>query len=191
MNREITTPEISHGTQGLLHRTEARFLYDRPSYLGPGKYADLGTFCGRSAILMAGGLMERGIEGSVVTVDTFTHNTVQKKYRLKNEEPIDHVKQILRMKRVDDLVYVLQMTTLEAAEVCKHSKFKFVFIDADHSYEAVKADFMAWSPLVYDRGEIGFHDTNWPGVEKFLQELPDLGWERTDEVFTLQTWKRK
>jgi predicted O-methyltransferase YrrM len=60
-----------------------------------------------------------------------------------------------------------------------------IFIDGDHSYEGVKADFLAYSPLVRPGGMIAFHDivqdhrarfgSNTPGwaggVPQFWQEI--------------------
>ena len=34
----------------------------------------------------------------------------------------------------------------------------FIFIDGDHSYDACKADILAWSPFVKRGGVIAFHD---------------------------------
>ena len=35
----------------------------------------------------------------------------------------------------------------------------FVFIDGDHSYEGIKADWLAWGGLVSEGGIIGLHDS--------------------------------
>ncbi|MHA1582872.1 MAG: CmcI family methyltransferase [Candidatus Baldrarchaeia archaeon] len=49
--------------------------------------------------------------------------------------------------------------TLEKVKcVLQGSKFDFLFIDGDHSYEGVKRDFEAYSPLVGKDGIIAFHD---------------------------------
>jgi len=46
-------------------------------------------------------------------------------------------------------------------------------IDGDHSYDGVKRDFDAWSPVVLSGGVIMFHDINsFPSVRKFFNELP-------------------
>ena len=36
--------------------------------------------------------------------------------------------------------------------------YEFVFIDADHTYEAVKADWMNYGPMVAAGGALAFHD---------------------------------
>jgi predicted O-methyltransferase YrrM len=55
-----------------------------------------------------------------------------------------------------------------APELC----VDLVFIDADHSYEAVKADIAAWRRFVKPGGILAGHDHDggWPGVEKAVDE---------------------
>lgn len=68
----------------------------------------------------------------------------------------------------------------------------FLFIDGDHSYEGVRADWLAWSPLVRSGGLVAFHDT-WPnhdrhepGVVRWVDELrhhlPSVEWTDPDGV---------
>jgi len=40
----------------------------------------------------------------------------------------------------------------------KHS-FDFIWIDGDHTYEAVRKDFEDWFPLLADGGYVAFHDS--------------------------------
>jgi predicted O-methyltransferase YrrM len=51
-------------------------------------------------------------------------------------------------------------------------EFDFIFIDADHSYEAVKADIAAWSKRLAPGGTIAGHDydAHWPGVMRAVDE---------------------
>lgn len=50
----------------------------------------------------------------------------------------------------------------------------FVFIDAAHDYESVKADILAWLPCVKPGGIIAGHDANSGGVQPARRELlPD------------------
>lgn len=60
-------------------------------------------------------------------------------------------------------------------KVAPYGPFDFLFIDADHSYEAVSRDFARFGPLVRAGGLVAFHDiVNGPctsGVHKFWNEL--------------------
>jgi len=61
--------------------------------------------------------------------------------------------------------------------------FDFIFIDGDHTYEAVKKDFEDWYPLTKPGGFIAFHDSHpvnhdgkeifagWPGCLQLMSEL--------------------
>jgi len=53
-----------------------------------------------------------------------------------------------------------------------HGSLDWVYVDADHSYEAVKADIAAWWPLIKSGGILAGHD--W---------VSD-GWHRNGEPFT-------
>ena len=62
---------------------------------------------------------------------------------------------------------LLEMTTHEASELYKDGTFDFVFIDADHGYEAVADDIACWRPKVKAGGWLGGHDYHaqkFPGV---------------------------
>ena len=49
---------------------------------------------------------------------------------------------------------------------------RFLFIDADHSYEAVRSDIATWARHVVNGGVMAFHDVNVsPGVTQAYQEL--------------------
>ena len=84
-----------------------------------------------------------------------------------------------------DRVIVLNRRTVDAAEYVPDGSLDFVFIDADHSYEAVAADIDAWRSKVKPGGILSGHDyghIRFPGVaravdERFaVQVLPDNVW---------------
>lgn len=55
---------------------------------------------------------------------------------------------------------------------------RFLFIDADHSYEGVKKDFELFEPYVVKNGLIALHDidqTGHPGVFKYFHEIMSSG----------------
>lgn len=53
------------------------------------------------------------------------------------------------------------------------NKIDFLYIDADHSYDAVKKDFNMYKPMVAEGGIIGLHDVNnkYVDVPEFWSEL--------------------
>lgn len=56
------------------------------------------------------------------------------------------------------------------------SEVGFVYIDADHSYEAVKEDVLLWWPLIHAGGLLAGDDFGvvHPGVKKAVMEFADL-----------------
>ncbi len=69
-------------------------------------------------------------------------------------------------------------TTLSNVKnILNGEKIDFLFIDGDHTYQGVKADFELYSPLVKSGGSIGFHDIaehpqNWTvGVKEFFNDI--------------------
>ena len=88
--------------------------------------------------------------------------------------------------RFGDRAIIIKNWTTEAAKQVEDNSLDFVFVDADHSTEAVRADIKAWSPKVKDTGWILGHDINWPIVKIVADELlpgyiigPDNAWGRT------------
>ncbi len=68
---------------------------------------------------------------------------------------------------------LMRMTTTKAAEMIAERTFDFVFIDADHTYEGVKADIAAWTSKVKPGGMVMGHDYNsvaFPSVIKAVDE---------------------
>ncbi len=68
---------------------------------------------------------------------------------------------------------LLRMKTVYAASLYGDKAFDFVFIDADHTYEGVRADIDAWLPKVRPGGWLMGHDFNpndFPGVVQAVTE---------------------
>jgi len=56
-------------------------------------------------------------------------------------------------------------------DILKGGQLDFLFIDGDHTYEGVRADFMMYSPLVRDGGLIAFHDVAESGGSREVHRL--------------------
>lgn len=69
--------------------------------------------------------------------------------------------------------------TVPTADLYQNGEFDFVFIDASHDTESVRADIRAWRAKVRADGMILGHDINWPSVQRAvaaeLGDWDDLG----------------
>ena len=168
-------PDQYHGVDGHLKMIEAEYLYNAPFRLGDGWYGNIGTMHGRSTVHLAGGVIESQINGVVITVDIKPHDAA-KTFR---DYGVDHV-----------IDFSLE-GSIKAAKEYPDDVFRLVFIDGDHSYKGVKADFEAWEYKISEGGELAFHDSNVEGVKKLLEEIQAGGaWDQVGLVHTLSWWKR-
>ncbi|MCI0558389.1 MAG: class I SAM-dependent methyltransferase [Nitrososphaera sp.] len=178
------------GTHGLLARPEAEWFVRLHRALGSGLYGELGTFRGRSACLMVAGF-NNDPNSKLVTVDKFDQKTVRSKYRYRGDQDLyENVLELFKSKGFDKCIQVIKSDTSAAANLFEDGTFIFLFIDADHSYEGVKADFTAWQSKLTLNGIIAFHDSHHVGVEKLLSEIKDK-WKQIDRVHSLSVWRRR
>ncbi|MGE0406022.1 MAG: class I SAM-dependent methyltransferase [Candidatus Korobacteraceae bacterium] len=101
-----------------------------------------------------------------------------------------------KRKRADNLNFRKGLSTDVAVRFDK--KLDFVFIDADHRYEAIKADWNAWVPKLRTGGIVALHDCKQAGNSslrmgsmKFYEEdIPAMGGVReldsVDSLVVLQ-----
>jgi len=80
---------------------------------------------------------------------------------------------------------IIKDWTNEAAKQVEDESLDFIFVDADHSAEAVRNDIVTWMPKVKSTGAIIGHDINWPTVKGIADDLlpgyvigPDNAWGR-------------
>lgn len=66
---------------------------------------------------------------------------------------------------------IIKDWTVPAAAQVPDGSLDFIFIDADHSEAAVRADVQAWRPKVRPGGWIIGHDINWPSVKSAVNDL--------------------
>jgi predicted O-methyltransferase YrrM len=71
-----------------------------------------------------------------------------------------------------DRCTILPVDTTQAAKQVEDGSLDFIFIDAGHSYEAVRDDIAAWASKVKPGGWVGGHDyhASHPGVIQAVDE---------------------
>jgi hypothetical protein len=138
-------------------------------------FVEVGTWQGSSAAYMAVEIINSGknikfdcidiwgrysIDGlNTKTPELLPDNTVEQLF-LKNIEPVKHI------------INPIKTPSTEGAKLYKNESLDFVFIDANHVYEAVKDDLHAWYNKVKPGGFIAGHDYyNDAGVKRAVDEF--------------------
>ena len=75
------------------------------------------------------------------------------------------------MKPVEGHYTPIRAASLDAVKQYADSSLDFVFIDAAHDYDNVRADIIAWSPKVKPGGMLSGHDYQDPDVKRAISEL--------------------
>lgn len=106
--------------------------------------------------------------------DEILTNIFGKDYRnkMKNDPNIYYKKFLQNMVKSNNLDYIvpLKMSSVEASELFIDKSLKFCFIDAMHTYEAVKKDIEVWKPKIIQGCILAGHDYFWTGVKEAVDE---------------------
>ncbi len=82
-------------------------------------------------------------------------------------------------------VRLIKNRSVEAAKLFLPRSVEMVFIDADHSYESVKADIEAWKNVPSKMFCGHDYDTGWKGVKEAVDEVfPSV--ERIDSIWIVR-----
>jgi hypothetical protein len=91
---------------------------------------------------------------------------------IKADPNLFYKKFLRNMSETGNLPYItpLKLSSVEAAEFVSDNTLKFCFIDAMHTYEAVRDDIDVWKKKVISNGILAGHDYPWDGVKKAVDE---------------------
>jgi predicted O-methyltransferase YrrM len=179
--------EHAHTIASWTSEAELRRLYKLARSCRPGAVAlEIGSYLGASSCYLAAGLRRRS--GRLYCVDTWANETMpdgpQDTYAdfLRNTAPFSDV--ITPVRKRSDM--------LEPEDVSV--PVDLLFIDGDHSYAAVSADFARTSDWVAEDGIIAFHDVGipeHPGVDRVVGEALRSGCWGLEGMVDSLAWIRR
>lgn len=139
-------------------------------------FVEVGAFLGKSTSFMAVEINNSGKDIIFDVIDTW-EGSVEHQAGAKHEQKLVQEGMLfpnfkLNMKPVAHLINPIQCTSLEGAQRYADRSLDFVFLDAAHDYDSVKADIKAWRPKIKPGGYIGGHDyqTLFMGVVEAVNE---------------------
>ncbi|MBU6346911.1 MAG: class I SAM-dependent methyltransferase [Cyanobacteria bacterium REEB494] len=135
-----------------------------------GRIVELGAWKGRSSSFLVVEAYNKSPKIEIHIVDTWGDNPYDGS---QDQASKVYEKFVENMAPLNGLFQLHRMNTADAANLFENKSLDGVFIDADHSYEAVKKDIQNWLPKIRKGGILAGHDYNhsWPGVIKAVDEL--------------------
>ena len=122
--------------------------------LGNRCVVEVGVFEGATSAVLANAL---GMDGCLWLIDPFYRDTrPEKLFRISFS---NHIASRSVRPCQGRVRFVKEASVTAASQVKLNNPAGLIFIDADHSYRAVRADFIAWSPLLSIGGLLAFHDS--------------------------------
>jgi len=130
-------------------------------------FVEIGTYHGRSLSYLIVEMINAGKSFNITGVDSFTFEKQLETFE-GNMQPI-----------IDKFDVIIDQSW-NADNYFDDESIDFVFIDADHVYESVKKDILAWWPKVKKGGILAGHDlcSEHIGVEQAVVEIFGNDWDK-------------
>lgn len=136
--------------------------------------AEIGTYVGATTVKAAS--LVKHFKGNYIAIDWFQGSPgtegVHYNSTLDNKPVFDIFMDNIKEVGVDDIVKVYNTTSLEAANLIPDKSLDICFIDADHKYNAIKADINAYLPKIKPGGIICGHDFEPPAIN-FIDHITE------------------
>ena len=160
--------EDDNGIEGWLIPQEGKLLETLAQENKNGNIVEIGSWKGRSTVRLAQGNMD-GKKNLVFAIDPHTGSP---EHKIDGKDVDTYPEFINNIKNAGVEKYVVPIVkTSEEAALTFNAPVGLIFIDGAHEYESVKMDFDMWYDKIIKHGIIAFHDNNWPGVSKLLEQI--------------------
>lgn len=144
-------------------------------------YVEIGSYLGASSCCIAEGIPKSKKNVKVFCVDTWENDSMSEGLK----DTFLDFKQ--NTKRYEEIIVPLKGWSHDIAQTFEQN-IDFLFIDGDHSYDAVKKDIDLWMPKLNPGALLIMHDSGWAeGVQRVIREdvsphakregrLPNMYW---------------
>lgn len=122
--------------------------------LGSQCVVEVGVYEGATSAILANAL---AADGCLWLIDPYYRYTRPEKLLRLSFSNYIAIRSVMAWR--DRVRFVKEESVSAAAQISLRVPADLIFIDADHSYSAVKADFKAWSPHLSAGGLLAFHDS--------------------------------
>jgi predicted O-methyltransferase YrrM len=145
---------------------------------------EIGSYTGASGICFGEALINRNTSSKIICIDTWQNNAMTEGTRDTFKAFCDNTQEY------SEIITKIRGFSSEVVEdvsaIC--SKIDLLFIDGDHSYDGVKADWENYKRFLRRGSIVVFHDIGWAaGVNKVINEdvlpmtrstgsLPNMMW---------------
>ena len=143
-----------------------------------GVFVEVGAYLGRSTVYLASCIKRSGKQIRLYAVDlwdTGLHDDGRARTSMRETDDVfRHFIRNVRRAGVEDVIYPLKMSSVQAAALFEDGTLDFVFLDANHDYQAVHLELAAWFPKVKRRGVLGGHNyrhAHFLGVRRAADEF--------------------
>lgn len=167
--------------EGYLAPNEMRFLALLAAHpTAAGEILEIGSFKGKSTVILAKSAALAGNDERVHAVDPMTAPSATDPDLRGDESSLPDFQKNIEAHRVSDRVELHQKFSLELAETW-NKPLRLLWIDGDHTYKGTKGDFESFAPFLTDGAIVAIHDALHEfdgGIRVFMENVllaPNFG----------------
>jgi predicted O-methyltransferase YrrM len=136
-----------------------------------GAIVEIGSYCGRSTVVLAHAARAFGADQQVVAIDPHLGQVGAADQRVSQVAPSRE--KFLHNMAAAGVADMVELVEQYSTQVTWDRPIGLLFIDGLHDYVNVSRDFAHFSQWIASRGYVAFHDyaDYYPGVRAFVDEL--------------------
>ena len=150
---------------------------------------EIGSFLGASACFICNAISKRS---KLYCIDTWGNQAMRYTKDDKEEERDTYNEFRMNTVKYKDKIIELRGWSWKMINKLRklEKKIDFLFIDADHHYNAVKKDWELYSSLLHSGSIVAFHDTGWAdGVKRVIKQSVVIKAKKIIELPNMQVYR--